>query len=239
MEKTNNHDMFIFREDNRARIDQAHVRKIKDSISSRNMLELKPISVNSQMEIIDGQHRLLAAKDLGLPVYYTVEHTLRPEDIVLLNINKSWTNDDFFNYYCKNGNEEYLKLKNFLQENNIPLKVALSLSLGMIHSSHHDFKIGKYKFELKGKKKDIDICWETIEFIKKMNGYSAYTRSGKFWKALIKLVTHHHFEEEIWKKNLHRMIEKMRPCTNTDAYLECFMQIYNWKNHDKIEDLKD
>src|SRR5882757_1010825 len=146
-ESTTNYDMFVFREDNRDKIDQGHVRKLVDSITSRNLLELRPIVVNERMEIIDGQHRLLAAQKLGVEIYYQVEENLDSEQIINLNIAKTWGIQDFLNFYVNHEYPEYVKLHNVIKKNNLPLKVAISLYMGQSHIGFHDFKIGKYVFK--------------------------------------------------------------------------------------------
>jgi ParB-like chromosome segregation protein Spo0J len=48
-----------------------HVRRLVDSIKKYGM-KCNPILVNEQMEVIDGQHRLLAAKETNSFVYYII-----------------------------------------------------------------------------------------------------------------------------------------------------------------------
>jgi len=48
-----------------------HVRRLCDSIKTHGILQ-NPIIVNENMDIIDGQHRLLAAKESESSVYYIV-----------------------------------------------------------------------------------------------------------------------------------------------------------------------
>ena len=100
--KTKNYEMFKFREDNRLKIDQSHVNKLINSIQSRNLLDMRPIIVNSDYEILDGQHRLLAAKNLGVEIYYEIEEKLEHKDIILMNVAKSWAVCDYMNYFVKN-----------------------------------------------------------------------------------------------------------------------------------------
>jgi ParB-like chromosome segregation protein Spo0J len=47
--------------------DRSHVRKIKESMEKNYYPTI--IQVNEQNQIIDGQHRFLAIKELGLPMY--------------------------------------------------------------------------------------------------------------------------------------------------------------------------
>ena len=43
-----------------------------------------PVIVTTQMEILDGQHRFLACKMLGTPVYYVTHPLLSYEDMIIL-----------------------------------------------------------------------------------------------------------------------------------------------------------
>ncbi len=118
--KTKDYNQFIFREDNRAKISQAHVERLAQSIASRNLLEFKPILVKAAMEIIDGQHRFLAAKKLGIEIYYEIKKDINPLDVITLTISKAWMFSAYFNFFCKNNYTEYLKLKDFVDKNKIP-----------------------------------------------------------------------------------------------------------------------
>lgn len=232
--KTNDYEMFKFRADNREKIDQNHVLRLVDSIKSRNLLDLRPIIVNEEMEVIDGQHRLLAAKILQVEIYYQIEKTMHGNDIILMNIAKSWTTTDYLNYYCKNEYSEYIKLKEFMKKNQLNLKIALNMIMGASRAQFRDFKSGDFKF-LDGDLYDnLDVCWDTINLIKKMNGFSPYTSSTRFWKALIKLINHPHFFAEKWIFNLQRMIERFSPKATTADYCRLMMEIYNWKNSDRV-----
>lgn len=235
IQKTKNYSQFVFRNDNRAQgVSEAHVRKLMDSISSRNMLQYKPIDVNSKMEIIDGQHRLIAAQSLGLDIYYRIDKESQPHDIILMNIQKTWTNTDFLNYYCKNGFEEYLKLQHFMDANRLSLRIALSLTMGYTSKEGHKFKIGEYKFHDENLSDQLSICWYTIEYIKKMNNNCNYTSTAKFWKALLKLVNHGDFEFTQWRNNLEKMIERFGVRPTCDDYLKMMKECYNWKSMRKV-----
>lgn len=235
VKSTIDYDIFKFRDDNREKIDLNHVKKIVESIKSVDLLEMRPISVNSDMEVMDGQHRLLAAKQLGRPIFYQVKESLCSKDIILMNISKSWTSTDYLNYYIKNGHECYINLKNFMKDNNITLKIALGLTMTQSREQQAKFRNGQYNFEPEAVKDDMVICWKTIDYIKKMNGYSAYTSSGRFWKALTILVRHSQFDQDKWASNLERMIEKLGPRARTEDYLKLFSEIHNWRNPLKLD----
>ena len=235
IQKTKNYDMFIFRKDNRTKVDDNHVNRIISSIQCRNMLELRPIVVNERMEIIDGQHRLLAAKNLEVEIYYTVEKNLEADDIIKMNIAKSWQSADYLNFYIQHEYEEYKKLDAFMKKYNLSLKVALNIALGQSKQGYTDFKDGKFKFNDDSLGVELDICWATINYIKKMNGYSVYTESSRFWKALLALIKNPNFIAEKWMLNLNRMVSNCSAKSSTKEYMSMLTNIYNWKNQNKIE----
>lgn len=232
--KTTEYDLFIFREDNREKIDQTHVRRLADSIKSRNLLELRPINVNSKMEIIDGQHRLLAAKMIGVEIYYTKQDNLDASSIMLMNITKPWGSADYLNFFIQQGYEQYIKLKQFMTKNNLSLKIALNICTGQSHDNRKKFKMGEFKFDCDSMEKDLEICWETIFFIKKLNGFSSYTHSTRFWKALIIVTRHELFDVIKWRNNVQRMVGHFCPKATASEYLHSMLHIHNWHNNNKI-----
>jgi hypothetical protein len=235
IKKTREYSMFKFRPDNRAKIDQGHVNRLIKSIEKRNLLEMKPIDVNSQMEIIDGQHRLLAARHLNLDVYYQVNKDLNCNDIIPLNVAKSWTTNDYFNYFVHQKYPEYLKLQDFMQRNNVTLKVALLILIGRKREPFLAFREGDFKLKYEGLEYKLDFCWETVNYINAINGPSAYTTSARFWQALTILVSHDGFDPVKWKKNLELKAFSICQKASGKDYLKMLLDVYNFQNREKIE----
>ncbi|MEK6878376.1 MAG: ParB/Srx family N-terminal domain-containing protein, partial [Nanoarchaeota archaeon] len=71
IEKTTDYKMFKKLKGNR-NIYKPHLNGLIQSIQEENLLQYNPITINSDMEIVDGQHRLEAAKILKLDIYYLV-----------------------------------------------------------------------------------------------------------------------------------------------------------------------
>jgi len=190
--------------------------------------------VNEAFEVIDGQHRLLAATEMGVDIYYEIVKDLKKEDMILMNISRSWKIMDYMNYYCKNNYEEYLKLKSFMEEQNITLKVAITITVGDSKLKQEYFRNGEYKFSEGMFSESLRVCWNTIEFIKKMNGHSPYTTSARFWRALFMLTNHGDFDERKWMSNLTKMHFRISPKANIKDYFQTLTEVYNWRNDKKI-----
>lgn len=107
---TSNYDEFVILGDNREIVD-GHVKSIRKAFEEKgNITAKQPLLVNERMEIIDGQHRFNACKELGLPVYFTVHEGLTIADARSMNIlHRSWKADDFALSYANGGNRQYQK----------------------------------------------------------------------------------------------------------------------------------
>jgi hypothetical protein len=129
--KTTDYDLFSSFTSNRE-IDQKHVAQLVKSIQKKDLLYMRPILVDHEMRIIDGQHRLEGARILGVPIYYLVSETITKLDISFLNSNqKNWSMMNYIDYYTIEGKTEFLKLSKFLATYpHIKISAALSMVSG-------------------------------------------------------------------------------------------------------------
>lgn len=227
--------MFKLRQDNREKgVDDNHVKVLMRSISGNNLLEFKPILINVENEVVDGQHRLEAAKRLGLEIWYEKNEELQPIDIITLNMAKAWRIADFLNFWVKNGAEEYIKLKSFVERHKIETRVCLGLCVRATSEAVEDFKTGKFVFKDDLYETDIFLIKESIKFMKTQLGNRGFFESAKFWRALIKLMKHPEFNFELWDSNLQRLIHKILPKVSINDYFDMFCEIYNYKQKNKL-----
>lgn len=78
MQETKNYENFTFLTANRP-INRNHVNKIKKSLSEYGYLDSQPITVTADMKILDGQHRFIACKEMGLPIKFVQLDTKKNE----------------------------------------------------------------------------------------------------------------------------------------------------------------
>lgn len=111
--KTRDYHLFKFMAGNRAIKNRAE--NIKESIQKIGWIS-NPIIVNQDMEIIDGQSRFCALRDLNLPIEYQVIPHLDIDDCRTLNrYNTEWGSLDYLNSYAAEGNMNYIRLKNLME----------------------------------------------------------------------------------------------------------------------------
>lgn len=114
--ETTDYDKFVLVNANRE-IVKPHLKKLIASIQRKNMLNICPIIVSSSFEIIDGQHRLEAARALETPLYYIVGDDLEHEDIISLNnVKLSWTLMDYINFYTIKKKPDYVSFSKMLNQ---------------------------------------------------------------------------------------------------------------------------
>lgn len=233
-EKTRDYSQFVFLPDNRDGVKPQQVAWLVEAISKNNLLHLNPIIVNEKMEIINGQHRTLAAKALGVDIYYNIEPGLNSKDMIGMNYSIPWTLCDYLNYYVKNCYSDYIQLADFMKKYDLSLAIAFNMLHGSSHTGYKSFKMGHFKFIQEMSHLEIEYCWQTIDFIRKRNGGASYITSSKFWNALLKLVRHPFFNHEKWMKNLQQMVEECGPKAKKEFYVKMLTDIYNFRNSRKI-----
>jgi hypothetical protein len=109
IQRTNDYDKFSFLSNNRDP-SRSHIEALKRAFEDYgNLTESQPVLVNERLQIIDGQHRFIAAQELGSPIFYTTVSGLGIQEARQMNIlHKNWTTDDYAESYAKGGNQQYV-----------------------------------------------------------------------------------------------------------------------------------
>lgn len=238
--KTKDYKIFKKHSCNRE-LNQENLNKIKNSILFKNMLNLRPIVLNKSMEVIDGQHRLEVAKQLNLDVYYIIQEEYHDTDIILLNNNqRAWVVSDYLNFYCNQGNEEYIRLKNFIEKNNIKDVTNALIIIGQYGSYYvNSFKSGMLK--LPKSLSDFQNKWICIKSIQDrldciMTGNSRYFYKGaRFMRALIVVSSIEGFDFSLFLKRIESRLDAIHQCDSVKKYVDMLKGIYNYRNPNPIE----
>ena len=132
---------------NRA-IHEKHLQTLMASISDTNMLESNPIIVNKNMEVIDGQHRLEAAKRMHLEIHYVVAPDAKVKEVQRLNTAvKRWDLRDYAISYSLTGNKEYDKVLKFCDKYGITMSEAVMMTQKVSKRFSHalyEFREGRH-----------------------------------------------------------------------------------------------
>jgi hypothetical protein len=165
-------------------INYQNVKRLITSMKKHGFVFGRPIVVNEKMEIIDGQHRLLAARELELEVSYTIE-----EDFNYISANvaqRTLSIGDFIKYHAKTGKKEYAKYLSVCEKYKLPFTSSYNF-LGKRIYSTSQMKEGVFEFI----GLDNDELDNFISFIKEwqdkiitLNLPTGWARRSKVLKSL-------------------------------------------------------
>ena len=224
-----------------------HIKRLAASIKENGML-CNPILVNENHEIIDGQHRYLAAKEVNSPVYYIIAKGYALSQVHTLNINqKNWTSKEFLEGYVDMGLKDYILLKDFWTEHNwLTLSDAISicsnttsstamlgskrvLKNGKIEGKVKDFKCGTWKARDMNKAQENALKIKLIEPYFK-DGYN----SSVFVGTMLSLFNNSNFDHSHFMNKL-RIQPTALVKNATRQQCEMLIEdIYNFKNRQKV-----
>lgn len=124
---TTEYGRFTSLEGNRS-VSRSHVNELKRLIQKNgNLTEKFPIKVNPSGDVLDGQHRLQALKELKQPVTYEVVRDVDIDGVRAINLgNRNWTWKDMAESHYKLGNEEYGWFLQYVDDYQLPFQVAQS-----------------------------------------------------------------------------------------------------------------
>lgn len=238
-----NYEQFTSLEGNRT-VNKSNLMRITQSMKEKHLIS--PVMVNEKFEIIDGQHRFNASKELGLPIYYYVVKGMTLLDVQRMNaVSKNWNFVDFLESYCELGYPEYLKVRRFRQDfPDFGIKASMSiLSLKLSHShlskkisskdgknslAKHSFSDGS--FECVNIKRSYELASQLMQ-LKQIT--DLYNKSN-FVSAFIQVSRKKDFEFKNFKYKAQRFPSKFYDCTTTQNFVAMFEELYNYKNRKKI-----
>ncbi|MGN6437240.1 MAG: ParB N-terminal domain-containing protein [Agriterribacter sp.] len=227
LQATKNYKMFKLVNSNRE-VDEAHVKRIMESIKEKNLLSVHPINVNTALEVIDGQHRLSAAEKLGVDIYYIVNDDISSKDMSRLNsIKKNWTLEDYLNHYIVEGLLEYKKVGQFVKKfTRIPLSGVIEILGARYPGLLTDFKNGK--FVVSSYEEGLIIAGEIdrIKDIPTMIGKHLF--STAFLRVFLAARDHEKFDFPKFVKQIEKQPRSFVPCANAKQYLDMITEIYNY-----------
>lgn len=213
-----------------------HIKRLKQSMIDHGVL-MCPIIVNENMEVIDGQHRLMAAQGLdGVPIYYIKADSYRLEQVHTLNMNqKNWAKKDFVDGYAEMGLEPYIKLKRFLEVNkDLTFDSCIYLVNQNVSLSHMDRDKNNSIENGTFKGKDFDIAYQLAEQIRRCGKYYQDYKNAKFVSSMIQAVRNDKFDMEVFIHKLQYNFDLLDKCRKSHHFKDVIEKIYNYKNQNKI-----
>lgn len=239
--KTN--DLTIFKSIDGNRVPNLiHVNRLTESIKRYGM-KCNPILINEKMEVIDGQHRLLAARNVNSHVYFIVIPGSNLNDVHTLNLNqKNWSRKDFMEGYARMGLMPYIKLQTFVKKNddfsfNDCVALCTNTSSFGASTNKEGKKIHNYKYTIEEGTwtgKDFDIAQEWANKIRMIKPYYVGYNRTTFVCTMITLFSNSNFDYNEFMHKLRIQPTALVDCANRDQYKTLIEDIYNYRNRNKV-----
>ena len=226
VKESRNYEMFRSIDGNRP-MNTLHLNRLKKSMEQDYLVS--PIIVNEKFQIIDGQHRVKIASDLGLPIRYIQIDGYGLDEVHRLNQNsKNWTNQEFVDGYAGMGYKDYQYLLDFVSDHDVTLTIAISLLSSNNGDQYMKIKNGTWKVINKERGNTI------AEWIQILKPYYDGTARKTFVLALQQLYENRDFEfsQLISKVTLQPMA--LVHCVNSNQYLSLIESIYNYHSRNKV-----
>lgn len=197
------------------------------SIRERGWIR-NPIVVNEKMEMIDGQGRFEALKELDMPIEYCISEGATIDDCIALNLKqKNWTTIDYINCYAEMGKKDYVTLLKYIQDYKElgvePICIMLSEGNGTLT---RDCKIYKGNFVLRNPetaKGRMDFLKQSIDIIGRSRGrLRCWTLALKFVFDSTKI------DNERMLKVLAKYINLLNVCVDADGAVKSLEAVYNY-----------
>lgn len=232
IQSTTNYSQFNFFDENRG-IDPANYKNLRESIEEVNLLHLKPIVVDQDMYVIDGQHRLQVAADLGVPIYYVQGEIADIHAVINLNANmRPWKLKDYLQYFCKKGKQDYIELREFQTTHDLNITDAINL-LGFGGTSAWQSALQKFKrgnFEIRTR----EVAEDFIDKIEQLSKFYDFAKTRSFIRAFMKLYKSDKFDfERLYNKATYAS-RKVQRSPNADMYLRQLDELYNFNTNDTV-----
>lgn len=210
-------------------LDRRHVKKLVTAIREKNMLALNPILVNDKMEVIDGQHRLEAAKTLKTPIFYIVSNEVGHDDISTLNSNKkNWSLMDYINYYTVKKQPGFVDLSKLINEHpNYPVSFLIAIISGDGSKQRKGIMAGHLVTV------GLRDAAELIGYIDDFGTYFDCHNNSRFLEAILYIYNTGLYDHDVMMNKLSKNPSALVPCANKKQYIKLLQEIYNKGTHEK------
>lgn len=228
MYNTCNYDMFTPNPANRPTNWNEIAMLVSRINAGENFLCTEPITVDENMMIIGGHHRLEAAKICGVEIYYVIKPGMTLRDAIRKqSVETHWTTAAYIHSNMAQGFEEYKKLDKFWKEYpwlQVSMLTRLCSTQGFLKEP---FKNGLYKADR------VPFARIVCEMLLDFKQYVSFYNTTYFISTVMQLAADERYSHERMIRKLKYQVAKLQRQASVKQYLTLFTEIYNQRESDK------
>lgn len=209
-------------------LSRSHVRALARELEENgNFTETNPVVVNQNMEVVDGQHRLRACQELGLPVFYKVVPDLSINEARRMNLtSKLWQTRDFLRSYVDENRRPYVEFDLLFSENSdiAAITTVIYYAVGAYRTasgSEAAFRRGELEgFNLDEARVRMNRLREAVEA-------NPWFKSKTLSMALLELMRSSEYDHARMIRKLNQNTQDIRPFQSVVENMRMLEDIYN------------
>lgn len=231
VEATYNYSMFKDLLGNRGDVEKRK-KRVLQSIKEVGLIPA-PIVINEKNEVIDGQARLAAFRELSIPVYYMRVPGLTLEDCIAMNKNGTpWGLPDYINSFAQQGNENYQILKQFNSKHEKLHMDLLAWVLTGNINARQKIKSGDFKVDLEWVKDADSVVSEIHEIL---DGLKISGRIVNLHLALGYCLKKPEIDNERLKDRVRKRAFTFQSYSNIADWIDAISEAYNYKTKSTLQ----
>lgn len=220
-------------------IKQNHVERLERVIKKNGYCAGRPILVDQDGLIVDGQHRYLACKHLGIEA--PIEQVDNFDLVATLNSTQlNWSLRDYVNFYAVKGIADYIILDALCKEKEISPAVAINIIYGkslskegMARPVDNPIRTGDFKIPDKSEK-GLAKLERKVQAILDLVTQLGLPKTDRLITAITRLSNDSNFSFKVMQGKIAYQKSRIYRCTTIQEYMVMLSNIYNNKNMKKV-----
>lgn len=214
--------------------DHSSVVKVYESESETVIINGKRYPV---LYVIDGQHRVEAAKRTNTPITYTIIDTPTIEsvvsEIVESNIARKMVLEEYLKMWVKVGKSSYIYIQDHMNRYDLKLSIILKL-MGLYNNYHKEFSAGRI-FVSEERRLDFEQSLFKFQELRLIDPEWSIKDKSPFLMATADIVRDKRYEHNRMMNNMERMSGVLTEgeLTNSKDFKIRYNKVFNW--HRPIE----
>lgn len=226
---TTDYSKFIHLTGNRP-VDADRVKRIAKLMTEVGFIPGYHIVVSSKMEVLDGQHRLEAAKLATVPVHFVIDDGLEITTIQKAgSLSEKWSLNDHVTGRAEAGNPHYQALMLMIAKSRFIYSITFEI-MARAHSSRMIFirqvKDGTFETSAAFETKYEQICTRLAD-IDAVNGKFLENKYAVL--GVLSLTQHPLYDHKRLKEKLEYQSTRLVRCVSPAEYTRLMFDIYNYK----------